>query len=199
MEIQALNPDPFREFALWLEEARAKSGLEFPNAMSLATADGSGAPSVRMVLLKGVDQYGFVFFTNYESRKGRELEENPLAAACFYWEKTHRQVRVEGRVERVSQEENQEYFDTRPRESRLGAWASPQSRELGSRAELERKVAEAAARFEGEDKIPVPPHWGGFRLVPSRIEFWINGPNRLHDRFVYEAAPQGWKRRRLAP
>lgn len=199
MEIQALNPDPFREFALWLEEARAKSGLEFPNAMSLATADASGAPSVRMVLLKGADQYGFVFFTNYESRKGRELEENPLAALCFYWEKTHRQVRVEGRVERISQEENQEYFDTRPRESRLGAWASPQSRELGSRAELERKVAEAEARFEGEEKIPVPPHWGGFRLVPSRIEFWINGPNRLHDRFVYEAAPQGWKRRRLAP
>lgn len=199
MEIQALNPDPIREFATWLEEARAKSGLEFPNAMSLATADASGAPSVRMVLLKGVDQTGFVFFTNYESRKGRELEANPRAAACFYWEKTHRQVRVEGSVQRVSAQESQEYFDTRPLESRLGAWASPQSREIGSRQELERRVAEAAGRFKDQDTIPVPPHWGGFRLVPSRIEFWVNGPNRLHDRFVYEAAPQGWKRRRLAP
>lgn len=199
MELQALHPDPMREFELWLNEAKAKTGLEFPNSMSLATATASGTPSLRVVLLKGLDEKGFLFFTNYESRKARELAANPRAAACFYWEKTHRQVRVEGRVEKVSQAESQEYFDTRPRESRIGAWASPQSQEISSRAELEQHVAEAEERFRGQEKIPLPPHWGGYRLVPERIEFWINGPNRLHDRFLYEAVPEGWKRRRLAP
>ena len=199
MDIQSLHPDPLQELERWLDEARQASGLEFPNAMSLATADASGAPSVRVVLLKGIDKAGLVFFTNYESRKARELEANPRAAVSFYWEKTHKQVRVEGVVDRVPAEESQEYFDTRPRASRLGAWASPQSREIGSRAELERRVSEAEERFRGQEIIPVPPHWGGYRLSPTRIEFWVNGPDRLHDRFLYEAAPQGWKRRRLAP
>lgn len=199
MEWQALNPNPLKEFELWLDEAKAKAGLEFPNSMSLATATATGIPSLRVVLLKGLDEKGFLFFTNYESRKAQELAENPRAAACFYWEKTHRQVRIEGRVEKVTQAESQEYFDSRPRQSRIGAWASPQSQEIGSRAELERRVAEAEERFSGLEMIPLPPHWGGYRLVPGRIEFWINGPNRLHDRFVYEAVPDGWKRRRLAP
>lgn len=199
METKALNPDPMQEFQLWFDEAKKSSGLEMWNAMSLATADVSGAPSVRVVLLKGADEHGFVFFTNYESRKSRELEANPRAAACLFWEKTHKQVRVEGLVERISPEESQEYFDTRPRESRISAWASPQSREIGSRKELEHLVAATEARFSGQEQIPAPPDWGGYRLVPSRIEFWILGPHRLHDRFVYEAVPQGWKRRRLAP
>jgi len=191
---------PLPLFELWLNHAKAGSGLEFPNAMSLATADTQGRPSVRMVLLKGVSERGFQFFTNFESRKGRELEANPHAALCFYWEKTHRSVRVEGKVEMVSREESQKYFDTRVRESRLGAWASPQSRALKSRSELEQKLAEVQQRYQGVEQIPVPPHWGGFCLVPETIEFWVNVPNRLHDRFVYKAnGSGGWAFTRLAP
>jgi len=196
-----LAANPLFQFQEWLADAIAHSGLDFPNAMSLATADGEGRPSVRMVLLKGLSsEGGFQFFTNYESRKANDLSANPFAALCFYWEKIHRSVRVEGKVEKLSAEESQEYFDTRARESRIGAWASPQSRELAGRAELEEKFKEMEQRFREQEKIPVPPHWGGYRLIPARIEFWTNGAHRLHDRFVYEADGNGgWTVKRLAP
>ncbi len=199
MNLEALSPDPILELSRWLEEARQKSGLEFPNSMSLATSTPDGAPSVRMVLLKGISQQGLEFFTNFESRKGQDLAANPKAAVCFYWEKLHRQARVEGEVERLSQEESQAYFITRPRESQLGAWASPQSRVIESREELELLVQEYAEKFEEKEEIPRPPHWGGFRLRPRKIEFWINGPHRLHDRFLYEKKGNAWERNRLAP
>ena len=166
--------------------------------MALATATPDGRPSVRMVLLKGADERGFAFFTNYESRKGGELAANPHAALLFHWWPLGRQVRVEGRVERISDEESEAYFDTRPLPSRLAAWASPQSRPLADRAELERLYAEAAARFPGDD-VPLPPHWGGYRVVPDAYEFWQHGDDRLHDRIRYERDGDGWKRERLAP
>ncbi len=200
MHEPSLSDNPLLQFETWLEHARARSGLEFPNAMSLATCDEKGRPSLRMVLLKGLSDRGFVFFTNYESRKALELARNPHAALCFYWEKTQRSVRVEGKVEKISREESQEYFDSRPRESRLGAWASPQSRAIGSRQELEQKVKEAEKKFKNQNVIPLPPHWGGYCLIPETLEFWINGPNRLHDRFRYESdCKGGWIRTRLAP
>jgi pyridoxamine 5'-phosphate oxidase len=200
MEAQQLPPTPLELFTTWFHEAKAQAGLDFPNAMALATANADGRPSVRMVLLKEVSPKGFVFFTNYESRKAREITANPFASLCFYWEKLHRSVRVEGRVEKISREDSQEYFDSRPRESRLGAWASPQSREIPSRADLEKRAKVAAERFQGQEKIPLPEHWGGFCLVPEAVEFWINGPGRLHDRFVYRADGKGgWTKARLAP
>ena len=180
----------------WFEEARG-SALAVPEAMALATATPEGRPSVRMVLLKGADERGFAFHTNYESRKGVELTANPHAALLFHWQPLGRQVRVEGRVERIPAEESEAYFRTRPLGSRLAAWASPQSRPLADRAELERLYAEARERF-GED-VPLPPTWGGFRLVPEAYEFWEHGDDRLHDRVRYERDGDGWTRTRLAP
>ncbi len=201
MELPDLAPDPLKQFQQWLLTAEAKSGLEFPNAMSLATVGSNGRPSLRMVLLKSMNKDGFVFFTNFESRKGRELETNPWGALCFYWEKLGLQVRAEGKVTKLSRAQSQEYFNTRPRESQLGAWASPQSREIPSRAFLEENLKEAGIHFQKNEVIPVPDHWGGLCLCPDRLEFWKNGLNRLHDRFVYtrvdEAKP--WKIERLAP
>jgi len=197
MDERDLDPDPLRQFQLWFEEAR-DAGIEVPEAMALATAGTDGRPSVRMVLLKGAGERGFDFYTNYESRKAGELEANAYAALLFYWQPQGRQVRVEGRVVRVPAEESQAYFRTRPLGSRLAAWASPQSRPLTDRAELERLYAEAAARFPGED-VPRPPHWGGFRLVPDVYELWQHAANRLHDRIRYERDGDGWKRERLAP
>jgi len=197
VEERDLDPDPLRQFQLWFEEAR-DAGIEVPEAMALATAGPDGRPSVRMVLLKGADKRGFDFHTNYESRKGGELDANPHAALLFHWQLLGRQVRVEGGVERVPAEESEAYFTTRPLGSRLAAWASPQSRPLDDRAELERLYAEAAARFPGEE-VPRPPHWGGFRLVPDAYEFWQHAANRLHDRIRYERNGNGWTRVRLAP
>ena len=171
--------------------------MDVPEATALATATPDGRPSVRMVLLKGADERGFAFFTNYESRKGRELADNPRAALLFHWQPLGRQVRVEGGVERVDADESEAYFRTRPLGSRLAAWASPQSRPLADRAELERLYADAAERF-GED-VPLPPNWGGFRLVPDVYEFWQHGDDRLHDRVRYERDATGWSRTRLAP
>lgn len=200
MELAELAPNPFVQFQHWLREAEVESGLEFPNAMSLATVSGDGKPSLRMVLLKGMSEDSFHFFTNYESRKGQELIANPFAALCFYWEKLDRQVRVEGEVKKLSREESQAYFNSRPRGSRLGAWASPQSREIPSRAFLEEKVKESERRFQGQEAVPIPPHWGGFGLFPTRVEFWKAGINRLHDRFAYTRDANGaWKISRLAP
>ena len=168
-----------------------------PTAVALATVGPSGAPSLRVVLLKGVDERGFTFYTNYESRKARELETEPRAALCFYWPTVGVQVRAEGTTERVGDPESDAYFATRPRESQLGAWASLQSRPLASRAELVARMAEAAARFPGQ--VPRPPSWGGYRLVPSRVELWRAGEARLHERTVYERTATGWTAQLLFP
>lgn len=191
-----LADDPFTQFAAWFEEARA-AGVAVPETMTLATATADGRPSARMVLLKEHGPGGFVFFTGYESRKGRELEENPSAALVFYWQPLGRQVRVEGAVERLPCAESEAYFRTRPLESRYGAWASPQSEVIPSRADLDERYAEAVSRF-GDD-VPLPERWGGFRLRPDVIEFWQHRDNRLHDRLRYRRADGGWLLERLAP
>lgn len=198
--------DPFALFEDWFALAAAHE-INDPNGLALATATADGAPSVRMVLLKGVDgaeapARGFVFFTNLESRKGEELARNPRAALCFYWKSLRRQVRVEGPVGPVDAAEADAYFASRARGSRIGAWASAQSRPLADRATLAEAVAETTRRFgpeEADGPVPRPPHWSGFRLVPWRIEFWQERPDRLHDRVVYEPGPSGWRIRRLYP
>lgn len=198
MEVEELDPDPHTQFDAWFAEASA-AGVPVPEQMALATATAEGAPSVRMVLLRGHDARGFSFFSNRESRKGRELEANPRAALVVHWAAQSRQVRAEGRVERLSDEESLAYFRTRPLGSRFGAWASPQSRPLASREELERAYAEVEARFAGADDVPLPPFWGGYRLVADVIELWQGRPNRLHDRVRYTRDAAGWSRVRLAP
>ena len=197
MDERDLDPDPLKQFERWFAEARA-AGLPAPEAMALATATPAGRPSVRMVLLKDAGERGFDFFTHYKSRKGGELAANPHAALLFHWQPLGRQVRVEGRVARITAEESEAYFVTRPLESRLAAWASPQSRPLASRDELERLYGDAKERFPGT-AVPLPPHWGGFRLEPDAYEFWQHGDDRLHDRVRYERAGDAWRRQRLAP
>ncbi|MDQ3065606.1 MAG: pyridoxamine 5'-phosphate oxidase [Actinomycetota bacterium] len=196
MDERDLDPDPLRQFERWFAETR-EAGVEAPETMALATSTPDGRPSARMVLLKCADERGFGFHTNYESRKGGELEANPKAALLFYWQPLGRQVRVEGAVERAAAEESEAYFRTRPPGSRYAAWASPQSRPLADRAELEQLFEETVERF-GAD-VPLPPHWGGLRLEPDAYEFWQHGEDRLHDRFRYERARSGWARTRLAP
>lgn len=198
MELHYLHKDPIQQFHDWFKEAELKSGLKYPNAMSLASVGEDGQPSVRIVLLKGVNHDGFVFFTNYESQKGQEVLANPRAALCFYWDACHRQVRVQGKIEKISKHESQEYFSSRPRGSQIGAWASPQSREISSREELLKKHQEMELKFKGLETIPVPDHWGGFLLRPERIEFWQEQENRLHDRFVYSKTTD-WQVKRVAP
>jgi pyridoxamine 5'-phosphate oxidase len=190
--------EPFRLFAAWLEDA-TKNEPNDPNGLALATVDEDGMPDVRMVLLKGFDEQGFVFYTNFESAKGREILSSMKAAMCFHWKSLRRQVRVRGPVEVVSDEEADAYFKTRPRGSRIGAWASKQSRPLESRFALEKAVAEYTARYAiGE--IPRPKHWSGFRLVPATIEFWHDRPFRLHDRVVFaRTSDGGWGKTRLYP
>ena len=195
--MEALSQDPLELFEHWFAEAK-RAGVEVPEAMTLATATGGGVPSARMVLLKGADEDGFVFYTGYGSRKSDELEQNQRAALVFYWRPLGRQVRVEGSVERVSEPESAAYFATRPRGSQLAAWASQQSRPLGSREELDRRYAELEREYEGRD-VPLPPHWGGYRLHPEAIEFWEHRENRLHDRLHYTRAREGWKAERLSP
>ncbi|WP_127554216.1 pyridoxamine 5'-phosphate oxidase [Actinoplanes sp. OR16] len=185
------------QFAAWFADATAL-GLPEPNAMIVATADASGRPSARTVLLKGYDSSGFVFFTNYESRKGGELGVNPYASLVFPWFPVQRQVIVEGAVERVSRAETEAYFGSRPRGSRLGAWASPQSRVLPGRDAVEAGLAAAIERF-GDGPVPAPPHWGGFRVVPSAVEFWQGRSSRLHDRLRFRRDGNEWVVERLAP
>ncbi|HEX6053646.1 MAG TPA: pyridoxamine 5'-phosphate oxidase [Gemmatimonadaceae bacterium] len=192
-----VNADPIRQFEAWFADAIAAQVLE-PNAMTLATATTDGVPSARIVLLKGVDGGGFVFFTDYRSRKGAELAENPLAALVFLWKEIERQVRVSGAVSRVTVAESEAYFRSRPLGSRLGAWVSHQSSVLASRAEIEERWQTVSERFADGD-VPLPPHWGGYRVVPDEIEFWQGRPNRLHDRLRYERTPSGWTIARLSP
>jgi pyridoxamine 5'-phosphate oxidase len=185
------------QFRVWFNQA-LESEIPEANAMALATAGRDGTPDARMVLLKGFDELGFVFYTNYQSRKARELEQNPRASLLFYWPDLERQVRISGTAARVSEAESDEYFDSRPRGHQLGAWASNQSEPVDSREELERTAAAAAARFEGS-AVTRPPHWGGYRIVPDIVEFWQGRPNRLHDRLEYTRTIDGWTRRRLSP
>jgi pyridoxamine 5'-phosphate oxidase len=193
-----LAPDPISQFRLWFDEV-AQADVREPNAMTLATATPDGRPSARMVLLKGVDTRGFAFYTNYESRKGAELSANPYAALVFFWVQLERQVRVEGGVERLSAEESDAYFASRPAGSQLGAWASQQSAALPGRGPLEARYEELRARYAGQE-IPRPPFWGGFRVVPEMVEFWQGRENRLHDRLRYRRESDGsWVIERLSP
>ena len=198
---KSLLNDPVEQFKTWFEQARS-AGVPEPNAMTLATCTPDGRPSARVVLLKSVDEAGFVFFTNYQSRKSVELEENPHATLLFSWLELQRQVRIEGICERISEAESTAYFQSRPRGNQIGAWASPQSRVIADREQLEQKMADLSRRFEGVDPLPKPPHWGGFRVIPYRIEFWQGRGSRLHDRLVYEPSITGkgqWAISRLAP
>ena len=197
LDEQTIDRDPINQFKRWFDDAIA-SGMKLPEAMTLATATGDGKPSARVVLLKEVDNDGFVFYTNYRSAKARELEANPHAALVFYWSQFDRQVRVEGTVERVSTEESRAYFKTRPRESQIGAWASPQSNVIENREVLDARVAELEQLYDDRE-IECPEHWGGYRLRPMRIEFWKGRLGRLHDRIVYERAGTQWNINRLAP
>jgi pyridoxamine 5'-phosphate oxidase len=188
--------EPLAPFRRWLDQAW--QGEPNAHAVALATSSPEGRPSARMVLLKGLDQRGFVFYTNLESRKSRELFANPHAALCFMWKSLNRQVRIEGIVELVPDEEADAYFSSRPRDSQIGAWASDQSRPLADRAELEKRVDEFSRRFDLGD-VPRPPYWSGFRILPQRIEFWQERPFRLHDRFLFVKDGEGWRRERLFP
>ncbi len=197
LDVPDLAPDPIAQFRSWLADTIG-AGLHEPNAMVVSTVSAEGRPSVRLVLLKGVDERGFVFYTNYESRKARELEANPAVSLLFPWHDLQRQVRVEGWATRVSTEESEAYFEARPRASRLGAWASPQSREVASRSELDDLYAGVEQRFEGD--VPLPPFWGGYRVRPETVEFWQGRKGRLHDRLVYRQLREtGWEILRLAP
>jgi pyridoxamine 5'-phosphate oxidase len=197
LDESTVSADPFAEFARWLEEAVAAQVVE-PEAMTLATANAEGTPSARMVLLRGFDERGFVFFTDYRSQKGVELERNPRAALVFHWSELERQIRITGTVTATAREESEAYFRTRPRGSRIGAWASHQSQIIPSRRQLDERVAELESRYP-DDEIPLPPYWGGFRLAPAAIEFWQGRTSRLHDRIRYVREGESWRIERLSP
>ena len=202
LDVPDLAPDPVSMFRQWLDDTVA-ARLHEPNAMVVATVSPEGRPSSRMVLLKGVDERGFVFFTNYESRKAADIAANPHVSLLFPWHDLQRQVRVEGAASKVSAEETEAYFASRPRESQLGAWASPQSRVVASRSALDERYGGVLAQFAGLDEVPVPPHWGGFRVAPYAVEFWQGRKGRMHDRMVYRRAEDDphapWVVDRLAP
>jgi len=191
-----VDPDPILQFEKWFEEA-LHAGLIEPNAMTLATSTRDGHPSARVVLLKGADANGFVFFTDYRSRKGAELDTNPHVSLCFWWDALQRQVRISGTAVHVSREETAAYFHTRPHGSRVGAWASQQSATLASREMLEKEVERLEREYP--DDVPLPPHWGGYRVTPASLEFWQGRPSRLHDRIVYTRDGSAWKIGRLSP
>jgi pyridoxamine 5'-phosphate oxidase len=193
-----LAPDPVAMFRRWLDDTVA-AGLHEPNAMVVATASPEGRPSLRTVLLKDLDDRGFVFYTNYDSRKGHELDTNPAVALLFPWHDLQRQVRVEGTAQRVPREQSEAYFASRPRESQLGAWASPQSQVVASRAALDERYGGVLSQFAAMDDVPLPPYWGGFLVVPEVVEFWQGRKGRMHDRLVYRRAGDTWTTERLAP
>jgi pyridoxamine 5'-phosphate oxidase len=198
LDLSDLDPDPIVQFAQWMKDA-IEAEIELPNAMTLATAGADGRPSARMVLLKEFDERGFVFYSNYYSRKGRDLSANPHAAMVFYWSVLQRQVTLAGAVEKLDQAESESYFSTRPIGSKLAAWASRQSEDVESRDALLERLGEAERRFADQD-VPLPDYWGGYRLVPEAMEFWLSRPNRMHDRFRYVRSPGGgWERARLYP
>lgn len=195
-----LAPDPIVMFRRWLADT-VDAGLHEPNAMVVSTVSAEGRPSSRMVLLKGVDEEGFVFYTNHDSRKGSDIETNPSVSLLFPWHDLQRQVRIDGTASRVSREESEAYFCSRPRESQLGAWASPQSTQVSSRAELDQRYTEVEERFGGADVVPLPPQWGGYRVRPELVEFWQGRKGRMHDRLVYRRGEgeEAWSTLRLAP
>ncbi len=192
-----VDENPVKQFNRWYNEA-IKCNIDEANAMSIATSSKEGIPSVRTVLLKAFDERGFVFYTNYKGKKAKELDENPVASLLFFWKELERQIRITGEVEKVSEEESAAYFKTRPRESQIGAWASDQSNEVPTREYLEEKYLEIKTKFGGEE-IPLPPFWGGYRVIPNRIEFWQGRPNRLHDRICYVKKGDKWETTRLSP
>jgi pyridoxamine 5'-phosphate oxidase len=193
-----VHPNPFEQFKTWFDQAVAAQ-LPEPNAMTIATVTADGKPSARIVLLKDYDERGFVFYTNYKSHKGQQLVENPWGAIAFWWAELERQVRIEGRVEKVSPAESDAYFHSRPKGSQLGAWASNQSQVIESREVLEQQLQKLKEEYDNKE-VPRPPHWGGFRVIPSEIEFWQGRPNRLHDRLLYRRGEDGsWKIQRLSP
>ena len=197
LDEQSVAPEPLAQFRTWFDAALA-SGLVEPNAMLLSTADARGRPSARIVLLKDLDDRGLSFYTNYNSRKADDIEANPNVSLTFWWQELERQVRVEGRAEKLTDGESDLYFSSRPHGSRLGAWASPQSSVVASREELEQAYEEAASRF-GDGEVARPPHWGGYRVVPEIVEFWQGRPARLHDRIRYQRKGEAWTIERLAP
>jgi pyridoxamine 5'-phosphate oxidase len=196
LEESSLKKNPFELFKIWMDEAISGDFYD-PTAFALSTSDKKGKPSSRVLLLKGFNENGFVFYTNYESRKGTELSDNPYASMLFFWDKFERQIRIEGRIEKLTTEESDEYFQKRPLASKLGAWASEQSRVLKSRFTLMRKVARLMLKYPVH--VPIPPHWGGYRLIPNQFEFWQGRPSRLHDRFQYKLSGNKWEINRLNP
>lgn len=198
LSLESTAEDPMLQFRAWFEDALEADVAE-PNAMTLATASPDGAPSARVVLLKGVDDRGFVFYSNYESRKGREISQNPNVSLVFWWEPLERSVRIEGTAERLPEEESTEYFHSRPRGSQLGAWASPQSQPIEARDVLHDNLDALKAKYGEDEEIPRPPHWGGYVVRPNQIEFWQGRPSRLHDRIRYRKSDGDWTRERLAP
>jgi len=198
LDVKSVTPEPIAQFEKWFAEAMQAQVPE-PNAMNLATVSATNRPSSRIVLLKGIERNGFVFYSNYQSHKGKELDENPACALTFFWPELERQVRIEGIAERVSEEQSTAYFQSRPRESQIGAWSSPQSTVIQDRGLLESRVREIEKRFAGQQVLPKPKQWGGYRVEPFYIEFWQGRPSRLHDRLAYLKSDQIWDIRRLAP
>ncbi len=196
LSINSVSKDPFKQFEKWFQEV-LNSGFLEPNAMTLATSSKSGKPSARVVLLKGIHDNSFVFFTNYKSKKGKDIEENPFGSLLFYWDKLERQVRIDGTIEKISKAESEEYFNTRPYKSRIGAWASKQSTVIAHRSVIVKEFLKYMVKFKNH--VPLPDVWGGYRLIPDSFEFWQGRPNRLHDRIRYKILKSGWKIERLAP